>query len=95
MKSFLKETVNTEEIDKVNIDELKDIMMGDNNPMATRIKYRKQVGLANKQKSITKGQVIKYELLSAAGIEDKHKNEHFGFSCLHYSVSEGSGSICI
>jgi len=26
MKSFLKETVNTEEIDKVNLDELKDIM---------------------------------------------------------------------
>lgn len=48
MKSFLKETVNTEEIDKVNLDELKDIMQGENNPMATRIKYRKQVGLANK-----------------------------------------------
>jgi len=26
MKSFLKETVNTEEIDKVNLDELKEIM---------------------------------------------------------------------
>lgn len=48
MKNFLKETVNTEEIDKVNLDELKEVMMGADNPMATRIKYRKQVGLGNK-----------------------------------------------
>jgi hypothetical protein len=60
-----------------------------------RIKYRKQVGMSNKQKPITKGQVVKQELRSADQIEDKYKNEDFGFACLHYSVSEASGTICI
>lgn len=51
--------------------------------------------MANKQKPITKGQVVKFELRSADQIEDKLKHDTYGFSCLHYSVSEGSGSICI
>jgi hypothetical protein len=41
MKNFLKETVNTDKIEEVKLDELKAAMMGENNPMATRIKYRK------------------------------------------------------
>lgn len=60
-----------------------------------RIKYRKQVGLANKQKPIAKGQILKQELASAENIDEKLKNADFGFQCLHYSVSEASGSICI
>lgn len=32
---------------------------------------------------------------SADSIDEKLKNSDFGFQCLHYSVSEASGSICI
>ena len=95
MKQFLKETVKTDNIEAVDLVELKAKMEGDAKGMLGRIKYRKQVGLVGKQKPIAKGQVLKTELKSADQIEDKHKNENFGFQCLHYSVSEASGSICI
>jgi len=95
MKAFLKETVKTDNIETVDLDELKQKMDGDPKGMLGRIKYRKQVGLVGKQKPVAKGQIIKTELKSADHIEDKLKNENFGFQCLHYSVSEASGSICI
>ena len=28
-------------------------------------------------------------------MDDKDKNDHFGFNCLHYSVSEASGSLSV
>ena len=95
MKQFLKETVNTDNIETVDLAELKAKMDGEAKGMLGRIKYRKQVGLVGKQKPIAKGQILKTELKTADSIEDKHKNENFGFQCLHYSVSEASGSICI
>lgn len=41
MKRFLKETMNTDQIDKVSLDDLKKIVEGES--MISRIKYRKQV----------------------------------------------------
>jgi len=38
---------------------------------------------------------LKQEHAHADNIEEKLKNENFGFSCLHYSVSEASGSLRI
>ena len=66
--------------------------------MMTRIKYRRQVTnfIAGKQRApIAKGEIIKQEHVQAEHIDENEKNEHYGFSCLHYSVSEASGSIRI
>jgi|FLMP01.2.fsa_nt_emb hypothetical protein len=41
MKTFLKASMNTDQIEKVNLDDLKKAIDGDN--MMTRIKYRRQV----------------------------------------------------
>jgi hypothetical protein len=61
--------------------------------MLTRLQYRKQVGLGGKRQPIAKYAVFKNELVSADTVKDK--NDNFGFSCLHYSVSEASGQIKI
>ena len=65
--------------------------------MLGRIKYRKQVGnmMSGKRAVIAKGEIMKQEHAHADLIDDKLKNESFGFKCLHYSVSEASGSIQI
>jgi len=41
MKNFLKETVGNDNIQDIELEDLKSAMMGNDNPMATRIKYRK------------------------------------------------------
>lgn len=50
---------------------------------------------SGKRPPVAKGEIIKQEHVQAAHIDDAEKNEHFGFRCLHYSVSEASGSIRI
>jgi len=63
----------------------------------SRIKYRHQVGnmMTGKRPVVAKGQVIKMEHSQAEDLHDNEKNEFFGFKCLHYSVSEASGSLRI
>jgi len=95
MKTFLKISMKTESIDKVNLEDLKKAVEGDQ--MISRIKYRKQVGkmLSGARQVIAKGEIIKQEHAHAKNIDEKEKNEFFGFTCLHYSVSEASGSLRI
>tara|TARA_B110000285_G_scaffold229415_1_gene294095 strand:- start:1758 stop:2525 length:768 start_codon:yes stop_codon:yes gene_type:complete len=62
MKTFLKASMNTDQIEKVQLDDLKKAIDGDN--MMTRIKYRRQVTnfIAGKQRApIAKGEIIKEE----------------------------------
>ena len=68
---------------------------GDN--MCSRIQYRRQVGnmMSGKRPAIAKGEVLKQEHAHAEHLDDKLKNDEYGFKCLHYSVSEASGSIKI
>jgi len=75
------------------MDKLKQEIEGDS--MISRIKYRKQVGnaLSGKRPVIEKGEIFKSENALAEHIDDKEKNPDFGFKCLHYSVSEASGSL--
>lgn len=61
--------------------------------MLTRVQYRRQVGLGGKKMEVAKHAVFKNELRSAKDAENPHPQ--FGFTCLHYSVSEASGSIRI
>jgi len=65
--------------------------------MLGRIKYRKAVGnmMTGKRAIVAKGEILKKEHLHADGFEEKEKNLNYGFKCLHYSVSEASGSIRI
>lgn len=51
--------------------------------------------MTGKRPAIAKGEVVKQEHAHAEHIEEKYKNEDFGFKCLHYSVSEASGSLDI
>lgn len=46
-----------------------------------------------KRQVIAKGEIIKREHAHAEHLDEKVKNENFGFKCLHYSVSEASGNI--
>ena len=95
MKSFLKETMKTDKIEQVKLEDLKKAVEGDN--MLSRIKYRKQVGsmMSGKRPNIAKGQILKEEHAHAEHIDEKLKNDNFGFKCLHYSISEASGSLRI
>jgi len=95
MKVYLKETMKTDQIEKVDMDELKKQVEGEG--MLTRMKYRRQVqnAFSGKRPAIAKGEVMKMEHEHADFIDEKLKNDEFGFNCLHYSVSEGSGTIKI
>jgi hypothetical protein len=63
--------------------------------MIGRIKYRKAVGnlMHGKRPAVAKGEIMKQEHAHADLLDEKVKNPNFGFKCLHYSVSEASGSI--
>jgi len=75
------------------MDELKKQVQGEG--MLARMKYRRQVqnAFSGKRPAIAKGEVMRQEHEHADFIEDKFKNDDFGFNCLHYSVSEASGSL--
>jgi RecB family endonuclease NucS len=77
------------------MEQLKEAIDGES--MIKRIKYRKQVGnyMAGKKPVVAKGEIFKQEHAHAEHIEENLKNEKFGFKCLHYSVSEASGSLDI
>ena len=94
-KKFIKETLNTEHIEQVQLDDLKKVVEGDK--MLTRIQYRRQVGsnMAGKRPVVAKGEKLKLEHAHAEHIDEKLKNPDYGFKCLHYSVSESSGHIKI
>ena len=90
MKNYLRETMNTDQIENVSMEELKRQIEGKS--MLTRAGYRK-TGLSGRPKIMAKGAVFKQELKSSEHVDNKH--EDFGFPCLHYSVSEASGSLKI
>lgn len=92
-QKFIRDTLKTDQIDKVDMDELKRQVEGEG--MLSRMKYRRQVqnAFSGKRPAIAKGEIMKAEHEHAEYIEDKFKNENYGFNCLHYSVSEASGSL--
>lgn len=92
MKRYLKQTMNTDQIDKISLDELKKVVEGEG--MISRIKYRKNM-LSGKKPIIAKYEKMKLEHAHADQLDETVKNESFGFSCLHYSVSESSGKLTI
>jgi Ca2+/Na+ antiporter len=91
MKEFVKETMNTDQIDKVQLADLKTAVEGEG--LIKRIQYRKQVGIQQRKQVVAKGEIYKAEHVSADNIAETEKHPDFGFRCLHYSVSESSGTI--
>jgi len=51
--------------------------------------------MTGKKLVVAKGEIVKFEHAQASSLEEKDRNPEVGFRCLHYSVSEGSGSIRI
>jgi len=96
MKRFLKQTMHTDQIENVSLDELKKVVEGDG--LISRIKYRKQVNnfmTGQRPATIAKYEKMKLEHAHADKLDENVKNEFFGFICLHYSVSESSGHLTI
>lgn len=63
--------------------------------LVKRAKYRKQVqnSFSGLRPAIEKGEKYIAESVHANLVDEKLKNEYFGFACLHYSVSEGAGKL--
>jgi len=95
MKDFVRKTMKTDQIDKVDLTDLKKVIEGDG--LINRMKYRRQVGalMNGKRPVVAKHQIMKLEHVQAENIDVSEKNVRWGFSCLHYSVSEASGSLKI
>jgi len=93
MKEFLYANFGTTKVAEVPYDDLKEKLDGPS--FLERINYRKAVGIAYKKEAIAKGTILKRENRSADSLEDHQKNDMYGFSCLHYSVSEAVGSLRI
>lgn len=65
--------------------------------MISRMKYRREVqkNFTGNRPAIKKHEIVKKEHEHAEFLEARNRNPRFGFSCLHYSVSEGSGSLVV
>lgn len=93
MKEFLMMEFGTTKVSQVNKDALKAKLEGP--ALIERIAHRKAVAMAKQKEVVAKGAVLRRENRSANTLEDHQKNPNFGFSCLHYSVSEAAGAIKI
>jgi hypothetical protein len=93
MKEFLMAEFGTTKVSEVAKDVLKEKLDGPS--FIERINYRKAVGISYKKEAIAKGTILRRENKSADMLEDHQKNPKFGFSCLHYSVSEAAGALRI
>ena len=93
MKEFLLVEFGTTKVSEVNKEDLKAKLDGP--AFIERIGYRKAVATNYKKEAIAKGQILRRENKQASILKEEKKNPKFGFSCLHYSVSEAAGAIKI
>jgi len=72
MKRFLKQTLQTDEIEQLKIEDIKRVCEGDN--MISRIKYRRQVGNAmsgSKRPAIAKNEIFRHENMHSEFMDEK------------------------
>ncbi len=93
MKEFLMVEFGTTKVSEVGLEALKAKLDGP--ALIERISHRKMVAVNYKKDAIAKYQVVRRENKSASALQDHDKNATFGFSCLHYSVSEAAGALKI
>ncbi len=94
MKEFLKKQFKTDQIENIDYQQLKEALDGPS--MLPRLASRKKVAnmlSGKKDIVIRKSDVLRKEGPMATTIDQSKRNPNFGFQCLHYSVSEGSGYI--
>ena len=91
MKEFLNINFGTTRISEVNKDLLKEKLEGP--ALIERIVHRKAVAMNKPKEAIAKYEVIRRENRAASSLADHQCNANYGFSCLHYSVSEACGAI--
>jgi len=80
-------------VSEVNKDDLKARLEGP--ALIERIGHRKAVSMTRHKDAVSKGQVLRRENRQASTLQDHQCNPNFGFSCLHYSVSEGAGTLVV
>ena len=95
MKNFLRHHFNTDQVQNVKMDDLKQKIHGDH--IISRLKFRKETGMIpnRKAKDITKNEIYRNESNHTKYLEADDRHDSFGFSCLNYAVSESSGFIAI
>ena len=93
MKEFLMSEFGTTKVSEVAKDALKEKLDGPS--LIERTNFRKAVGISYKKEAIAKGTILRRENKSADMLDDHQKHPKFGFSCLHYSVSEAAGALRI
>ena len=93
MKEFLLVEFGTTKVSEVAKESLKERLDGP--ALIERIAHRKAVAIGAKKEAVAKGQILRRENKSASHLKDSQKNPSFGFSCLHYSVSEAAGALKI
>ncbi len=76
MKRFLRETMQTDQIDRISLDDLKKQVEGEG--MISRIKYRKNL-MTGKKPVVGKYEKMKLEHAHAEHLDDAEKNDDFGF----------------
>ena len=93
MKEFLLAEFGTTKVSDVAKEELKEKLEGPS--FLERINYRKAVGIGYKKEAIAKKAILRRENKLATTLADHEKHHKYGFSCLHYSVSEAAGALRI
>ena len=83
----------TTKVSEVDKEALKEKLDGP--ALIERITHRKAVAVNYRKEAIAKYQVLRRENKMASTLQDHQCNATFGFSCLHYSVSEAAGTIKI
>jgi len=94
MKDFLLASFGTQNIDKVDFEELKKKVEGGG--LVTRLKYRKAVtsNITGKARiQVSKGEKLKLEHAHADKLAESEVNANYGFRCLQYSISEACGNL--
>ena len=93
MKQWLYQNFGTYKVSTVDKEALKKELEGP--ALLERINHRKAVAVNYKKEAVAKYAVLRRENKQASTLSAAQRNDFFGFSCLHYSVSEASGSLKI
>ncbi len=94
MRGFLKHHFNTDKVQNVDINELKQKINGES--VVARLKYRAPTALAAAaKKNLQKHELYRHESNHSKHLAAEHRHDQFGFNCLNFAVSESSDFITI
>lgn len=94
LEAYLKETFDVDDVRDINPEDVKRAIQPKS--VVGRMKYRRVVGnqiAGRKPFVIIKGMKKQVELQLASTLKKAELNPYVGFKCLHYSVTEGAGTV--